>query len=268
MELEFINDLCESRLIRNKKYISRYTAKDAADLVFLYACMLNILKNEFKYAPVASQYAKKTLMYNNFNIFRLNGTDMYILLTGLVGTDDTSELFADKEASKLFLADLRVNVPQLKEWLRLSAKGITRKDIDSQFLYRLEKQLKVSNSQYKSVRRLSTDWVNLKHGQKTLVITRILQALRARAVRSELYPVMMRLAKEKKYVPVKPVKDMEKAQPANTKGGMSSRSKIAMGIGLTGAATYGAYRLAKHLTGKTGTKRSWRDNVGRGHQSK
>ena len=67
MELEFINELCESRLIRNKKHINRYTAKDAADLVFLYACMLNILKNEFKYAPVASQYAKKTLMFNNFN---------------------------------------------------------------------------------------------------------------------------------------------------------------------------------------------------------
>ena len=73
MELEFINDLCESRLIRQKKQISRYTAKDAADLVFLYACILTILKNEFKYAPVASRYAKKTFMFNNFNTFRVNG---------------------------------------------------------------------------------------------------------------------------------------------------------------------------------------------------
>ena len=268
MELEFINELCESRLIRQKKHINRYTAKDAADLVFLYACILNILKNEFKYAPVASRYAKQTFMFNNFNTFRVNGTDMYILLTGLVGTDDTSDMFADKEASDLFLADLRINVPQLKEWLRLTAKGVVRKNIDSQFLYRLEKQLKVNNSQYKSARRLSSDWANLKHGQKTLVITRILQALRARAIRSELYPVMARLAKEKKYIPVNSVKDMEKVQPANTKGGMSSRSKIAMGIGLTGAATYGAYRLAKHLTGKKGTKRSWRDKIGRGHEAK
>lgn len=268
MELEFINELCESRLIRQKRNISKYTAKDAADLVFLYACILTILKNEFKYAPVASTYAKKTLMFNNFNIFRLNGTDMYILLTALIGTDDTSDLFADKEASQLFLADLRVNVTQLKEWLRLTAKGIARTSIDTQFLFRLERQLKVNNSQYKSVRRLASDWSNLKHGQKTLVITRIIQALRARGLRSELYPVMMKLAKEKKYVNKKPVRDMEKAQPANTKGGMSARSKIAMGIGLTGAATYGAYRLAKHLTGKKGTKRAWRDNIGRGHEQK
>ena len=268
MELEFINELCESRLIRQKRQLNRYTAKDAADLVFLYACILNILKNEFKYAPVAAEYAKKTFMFNNFNVFRINGTDMYILLTALVGTDDTSDLFADKEASDLFLADLRVNVPQLKEWLRLTSKGVIRKNIDQQFLYKLEKQLKVSNAQYKSARRLASDWTNLKHGQKTLVITRILQALRARAIRSELYPVMMRLAKEKKYVPVNAVRDMEKVQPANTKGGASARSKIALGIGLTGAATYGAYRLAKHLTGKKGTKRSWRDKIGRGHEQK
>jgi len=268
MELEFINGLCESRLIRQKKQISRYTAKDAADLVFLYACILTILKNEFKYAPVASRYAKKTFMFNNFNTFRVNGTDMYILLTGLVGTDDTSDLFADKDASQLFLADIRINLPQFKEWLRLTSKGIARKQIDSQFLFRLERQLKIDNSQYKSARRLVSDWTNLKHGQKTLVITRIIQALRARAVRSELMPVMMKLAKEKKYVPVKPVKDMEKAQPVNTKGGMSTRSKIAMGIGLTGAAAYGAYRLGKHLTSRKSEKPSWQSKVGRGHQSK
>ena len=257
MELEFINELCESRLIRQKRQLNRYTAKDAADLVFLYACMLTILKNEFKYAPVAARYAKKTVMFNNFNVFRVNGTDMYILLTGLIGTDDTSDMFSDKEASSLFLADLRVNEPQLKEWLRLTAKGVSRKSVDSAFLYRLERQLKINNSQYKSVRRLASDWGNLKHGQKTLVITRIIQALRTRAMRSELMPVMMKLAKEKKYIPVEPVKDMEKAQPANTKGGMSARSKIATGIGLTGAAAYGGYRLGKHLTTKTAKKPVW-----------
>ena len=48
MELTFITDLCESRLIRQKKQMKNFTAKDAADLVFLYACILNILKNDVK----------------------------------------------------------------------------------------------------------------------------------------------------------------------------------------------------------------------------
>jgi|TARA_Y100000310_G_scaffold316419_1_gene368129 hypothetical protein len=257
MELTFITDLCESRLIRQKKQMKKFTAKDAADLVFLYACILNILKNEFKYAPVAARYAKKTMMFNNFNTFRVTGTDMYILLTGLIGTDDTNTLFGDQEASQLFISDIRINEPQLKAWLRITAKGTVSKSVDSQFLFRLERQLKVDNSQYKSARRLSSDWGNLKHGQKTLVLTRLIQALRARAFRSELMPVLMKLVKEKKYVPTTKVRDMEKAQPAATKGGMSTRSKIATGIGLTGAAAYGAYKLAHHLTAKKGKRRDW-----------
>ena len=95
MELEFITELCESRLIRQKKQIKQFTAKDAADLVFLYCCTLTILKNEFKYAQVASSYAKKTVMFNNWDVFRMNGTDLYVLLVGLVGTDDTRSLFSD-----------------------------------------------------------------------------------------------------------------------------------------------------------------------------
>ena len=256
MELDFINELCESRLIRQKRQMQQFTARDAADLAFLYACTLTILKNEFKYAPAASAYAKKTIMFNNFNVFRVNGTDLYILLTGLLGTDDTSELFGNKEASKMLIENLRVNEPQLKAWLRFTAKGKINKSYDSQFLFRLERQLLVDNSQYKSIRRLASDWVNLKHGQKTLVITRILQSYRARARRSELMPVMMKLAKEKKYVSVKPVKDMERSRPASTQGGMSSKSKIAMCIGLTGAAAYGAYKLGKHIITRKGKRLS------------
>ena len=196
MELEFITELCESRLIRQKKQIKQFTAKDAADLVFLYCCTLTILKNEFKYAPVASSYAKKTVMFNNWDVFRMNGTDLYVLLVGLVGTDDTSSLFSDKEASQLFVDNVKVNQTQLKTWFRFTGKARVNKSFDSQFLFRLERQLQVNNSQYKSIRRLASDWANLKHGQKTLVITRILQAFRARARRSELMPFMVKLAKD------------------------------------------------------------------------
>ena len=46
LEFEFITELCESRLVRQKGQMKQFTAKDAADLVFLYLCTLNILKNE------------------------------------------------------------------------------------------------------------------------------------------------------------------------------------------------------------------------------
>ena len=263
MELVFINELCESRLIRTKKQVKKYTAKDAADLVFLYACILVILKNEFKYAPVAMAYSHKTRMFANFNVFRTNGTDMYVLLCALVGTDDTNTLLADQEASQVFISSLSLNQPQLKQWLNYTAKGRVNKAVDGQFLYRLEKQLRVDNAQYRSVRRLAMDWSNLKHGQKTLIVTRCLQALRMRARRSELYPVLMKLSKEKKYIPVNnkgkhiAPRDQELAQPAATKGGMSTRSKIAIGIGLPVATGIAGYALGRRFGRKQSKRRQY-----------
>lgn len=261
MELEFINELCESRLVRQKRQIKKFTAKDAADLVFLYACTLTVLKNEFKYAPVAMSYAHKTRMFSNWNVFRTNGTDMYIMLCALVGTDDTHTLLSDQEASQVFRNGLRVNQPQLKQWFAFTAKGRVDKATDAQFLFRLEKQLRVDNAQYKAVRRLATDWPNLKHGQKTLVITRLMQAFRLRARRSELYPILMKLSKEKKFIPVNKKgkivapKDMELSRPAATKGGMSTRSKIAIGIGLPVVTGIAGYALGRRFGKRKVSKR-------------
>ena len=117
-----------------KKQIKKFTAKDAADLVFLYACILTILKNEFKYAPTAMAYAHKTRMFANWNVFRTNGTDMYVLLCALVGTDDTNTLMSDQEASQVFINSLNVNQPQLKAWLAYTAKGRVDRQVDGQFL--------------------------------------------------------------------------------------------------------------------------------------
>ena len=263
MELEFINDLCESRLVRQKKQIKQFTAKDVADLIFLYACTLTILKNEFKYAPTAMAYAHKTRMYSNWNVFRTNGTDMYVLLCALVGTDDTNKLMADQEASQVFRNSISVNQPQLKQWFAFTAKGKVSPQIDGQFLFRLEKQLRVDNAQYKAIRRLASDWGNLKHGQKTLIVTRCMQAFRLRARRSELYPILMKLSKEKKFIPVdkkgkkKTPRDMEIAQPASTKGGMSTRSKIAIGIGLPVATAIGGFALGRRFNRKQSKRRQY-----------
>ena len=263
MELDFINELCESRLVRTKKQIKKFTAKDAADLTFLYACTLVILKNEFKYAPIAMSYATKTKMFSNWNVFRTNGTDMYVLLNSLIGTDDTNTLFSDQEASQVFRNSLKINQPQLKAWLAYTGKGKVDRTIDGQFLYRLERQLRVDNAQYKAIRRLSVDWPNLKHGQRTLIITRTMQAFRMRARRSEFMPILMKLSKERKYIPVNKKgkivtpKNMELKHPAGTKGCMSTRSKIAIGIGLPIATGIAGYALGRRVGSRRTSKRQY-----------
>ena len=52
-------------------------------------------------------------------------------------------------------------------------------------------------SNYKSLRRLITDWENLTTTQRQLCVTRLLQYYRLRGRRSELLPVLETLASNK-----------------------------------------------------------------------
>ena len=55
------------------------------------------------------------------------------------------------------------------------------------FFMRIERDLDIQNSNYRSIRRLVQDWPRLNKMQKQLVITRMLQYFRVHALRSELY---------------------------------------------------------------------------------
>ena len=46
-------------------------------------------------------YAHKTRMYSNWNVFRTNGTDMYVMLHALFGKGSIIQ-FADKKNSDIF----------------------------------------------------------------------------------------------------------------------------------------------------------------------
>ena len=111
MELDFISELCESRLIRTKSLLKKFTARDIADLAFLYTCALVVMKNDFTFAPVASEYATKTLRAGaTFPQFRVNGTDLYIMLQTLVGKDDSAELLLNPDASIRLVNKIRKNI--------------------------------------------------------------------------------------------------------------------------------------------------------------
>ena len=60
------------------------------------------------------------------------------------------------------------------------------------------------------------DWPSLDHQQRSMVVTRLLQALRARARNSELLPVLTILAKDKN-LEIKGANDLENQEPEGSK---------------------------------------------------
>lgn len=189
--------LQESSLLYSLSSLKRYNAKDVADLCFLYMVALHILRNEFDFAPWARTYAHNTLGSGDFQHIHLNKTDLYQLLNILLAQDI---LWTDKlqnpAASHTFLTDIYLNHDDVVKFLKNIQQGGFNSTQSARLLLKMENQLKISVTNYKSVRRIASDWnkAHVDKHAKTLVVTRLLQALRHKALQGDLRIPLEKLA--------------------------------------------------------------------------
>ena len=189
--------LAESNLLHSISSARRYNARDIADLCFLYMVTLHILRCEFEFAPQARSYAHKTLGSGDFSHVHINNTDLYQLLNILLAQNVlwTQEL-KNPQASNTFLSDIYLNQSDVIKFLRNIQKGGFNADMSARLLLKMEQQLRINVTNYKSVRRIASDWTeaHVDNHAKTLVVTRLLQALRNKAFSGDLRKHLEKLA--------------------------------------------------------------------------
>lgn len=195
MNLTFVKDLNESSQYRTRFSFSSVTPRILADHSFIDCVVLWILYNEYDYAPVATEYARKTTIFGNFNIYRQSSTDLYMTLYALTSKDST--LIKIDDRAKLFLDKVTINSSQIQSFLKKIANNSLTSLFARQFLQQLERDLKIETSNYRSIRRLAQDWGMLSTYQKSLVVTRIVQFYEAHAPKSELFDVISTFANNK-----------------------------------------------------------------------
>ena len=157
-----------------------------------------MLSQEFETAPFAQEYAHKTIMFGNFNVPRVGGTDLYQGLHIVFNpSSNTAQLLRAEEQNALLSGKLRTNAKLVKDFLRGIANNSLDRTTAIRLMYRLEGQMHIDISNYKSLRRLITDWVNLSTEQRKLCVTRLLQYYRVRGRRSELFPALETLTQNK-----------------------------------------------------------------------
>lgn len=201
MELGLISQLNENWLFRSTN-INRYTARDIADLAFLYLVTLHILRSEFATAPYAIKYAKQTSNHMHFKATDKSNTDLYQFLNILTNANGAeANKLSNPLASNTFLNGLKLNSYAVRRFLMNIAKP--RYDIESQkqILFQLETQLNITVSNYRSLRRLAVEWNTREidtEAQK-LTITRLLQALRTKASRGDVLPWLEKVSKRNRY---------------------------------------------------------------------
>ena len=69
-KLQLVNTFTESRLFRTKQNQNKTNVDDAAELAFSYMMILNMFNKDYEFAPLASEYAGRTMAFRNFDYFR------------------------------------------------------------------------------------------------------------------------------------------------------------------------------------------------------
>lgn len=194
----FIKENCnESRMYRNQN-LSSMTLRDSVDNAFLSLLLLYIFNREFETAPFAQEYARRTMQFNGFREPRVAGTDLYQSLHILSNPGSrTSRQLRGAEQNDALRQRLFVKEKLIKDYLRNMARGTLDNGTARRLMYSLESQMNIDISNYKSLRRLITDWENLTTFQKKVSVTRLLQYFRTRARRSDLYPMLEEMSKKK-----------------------------------------------------------------------
>lgn len=175
--------------------------RQVADFAFLDMIALYILSNEYETASVAKNYADKTISFRNFNRPRLSGTDLYVSMNILSNQDSefSKKIKQNPDADAILRGKLKIHMPTMQRYLDLLADNKMSRSDAQTLLLRIEKQLNITDSKLKSIRRLAQDWDSINNGQRELVVTKMLQFYKKNTKRSELGTFLNDLGKTKGY---------------------------------------------------------------------
>jgi len=239
MKLSLIDTLDENQLLRTRNP-SNFNAKDMAELAFLYLIALHIMRSEYETAPFAQSYARRTMSHSNFDREDRQNTDLYQFLHVIKDHDSViGQQLNHPEANDLFWHQVHFNGASTRQLLTAMSRPHYDGTMARRLLMNIEQQLHITNSNYRSVRRLASEWDtgNLDTEQKQLTVTRLLQALRAKARMGDIINQLQHLAHINKYE-LHGVHDAETGTPVasvNKSGGFGLLKGLAIAAGIAAA---------------------------------
>lgn len=197
LQLSMLTNLTESRAFRSRQAIGDYEATKVGEIVYAYLLSLTAMHREYKYRRIAKQYASRTSSYSNYNFFRTNGTDLYLMIHSILGTGSIVQFVNDKK-SDLYIEKLQKNTLTVSQFINNlkteDASGLER------LFVKIERELGIKSSGLKKARRLLNDYEMLKHKERATLVTILLQYVRATLPKSELYSTLFDMSKQRKLI--------------------------------------------------------------------
>lgn len=166
----FLNDLCESKLIPSKTSLKKWDVTKLSELAYLYILGLRFLIHESSNRQWAIDYCKKTGNQQDFSKWMNAGNDLYIMLYSL-SADEDDNIEGDLPH------DIKISPAILTHWLR----NPTNKEDTHKIFMRLDSMFRINNSSMKNLRRIVMNIEDSDDREKKNTLDKIIRLIHTRA---------------------------------------------------------------------------------------
>ena len=181
----FLRDLQESRMTKDNGNAKKLTYTDCGERMYLTLLALETMRQYPDFKAYVQRYAKKTAGFEQYKMYRIMGTDLYNFTYFLVGDSSAQDKLKDPESAKRMRASTKLPTSAINRYINAVAQGKTPVQLNNMF-QAIESALKVSNSDYKSIRRNLMNFARLTKAEKRLISTRLIFAVRAKLRSSDI----------------------------------------------------------------------------------
>ena len=196
--MDFIKELHEARLTRQGGALKTLTYTDCCERAYLTMLILEVLRKFPNMAAYAHGYAKKTSGHDNYNHFRMSSTDLYNFIYFIVGDKDALDKLKDPGAASIMRRSTQFPLMAFNRYVsKLKMGGAGNAQQDQQTFINIESALKITNSDYKAVRRNVFSFSSLSSNSKKQLVTRLLLAARAKLRNSDIIQYLEELSAER-----------------------------------------------------------------------
>ena len=194
--MDFIKELHEARLTRQGGALKSLTYTDGCERAYLTMLILEVLRRFPNSAPYAHGYGKKTASHDNYKHFRMSATDLYNFVYFIIGDDDALNKLKDPGAARRMRTSVQFPTLAFNRYVSKLSTGTVSSLNDQQTFLNIESALKISNSDYKAVRRNIFSFQSLSKNSKKQLVTRLLLAARAKLRNSDIIQYLEELSAE------------------------------------------------------------------------
>ena len=181
----FLRDLHESRMTKDNGNAKKLTYTDCGERMYLTLLALETMRQYPDFKAYVQRYAKKTAGFELYKMYRIMGTDLYNFIYFLVGDSGAQDKLKDPDSAKRMRASTKLPTSAINRYINALAQGKQPVQINNMFMA-IETAVKITNSDYKSIRRNLVNFAKLTKAEKRLISTRLIFAVRAKLRSSDI----------------------------------------------------------------------------------